>query len=222
MDDDDTATEELGASELGTQQYWNGRYKTEIKNYEHHGDPGEIWFGEDIVDRIVTWLDGNESIDKSVVKLIDIGCGNGMFLIQLAAAGYTNLHGTDYSSEAITLARAIAEKHKYTGAIKYYIGDVLVGLPGGATYDVIHDKGTFDAVSLMSDPKQSRCKYLRTVHDSLHEHGWFIITSCNWTKEELDRHFNEHFRCVDVIPTPQFRFGGKVGNVVTCLVYRKL
>lgn len=35
--------EELEGSELGTIEYWEKAYEREIKNYESHGDLGEIW-----------------------------------------------------------------------------------------------------------------------------------------------------------------------------------
>ena len=35
--------EELEGSELGTKDYWDGRYDMEIRNYKSHGDVGEIW-----------------------------------------------------------------------------------------------------------------------------------------------------------------------------------
>ncbi|CAH2238558.1 jg9846, partial [Pararge aegeria aegeria] len=50
----------------------------------------------------------------------------------------------------------------------------------------------------------------------------FVITSCNWTDDELLRHFSEKMKLKCVIPTPQFKFGGKVGSVVSSVVFEKL
>ncbi|RZC36998.1 Methyltransf 31 domain containing protein [Asbolus verrucosus] len=209
--------EELQASELGTREYWDNRYKEEIANFKDHGDPGEIWFGEDIVERIMKWIKKNVSITKNS-KFLDVGCGNGMFLIELAVQGYTNLHGIDYSEDAIILAKSIAQKQDFQ--IQYSTCNILERLEG--QFDIIHDKGTYDAISLNANIQEYRIKYLDNVHKGLNNDGFFIITSCNWTKDELDQQFQNYFVCVDNVPTPQFKFGGKTGNIVTSLVYKKL
>ncbi|EFA00625.1 EEF1A lysine methyltransferase 2 [Tribolium castaneum] len=209
--------EELQESELGSQEYWDNRYKEEIENFQDHGDPGEIWFGEDTVERLIKWIEKNETATKES-KILDVGCGNGMFLIELATEGYTNLFGVDYSKDAITLAKSIAQKQGFE--IQYSECDILEHLDG--QFDIIHDKGTYDAISLNANIKEFRGKYLENVHKALDPNGFFIITTCNWTKDELNEHFRNHFVCVDNIPTPQFQFGGKTGNTVTSLVYRKI
>ncbi|XP_044270762.1 EEF1A lysine methyltransferase 2 [Tribolium madens] len=209
--------EELQESELGSQEYWNNRYKEEIENFQDHGDPGEVWFGEDTVNRLIKWIEKNRTVTKES-KILDVGCGNGMFLIELATEGYTNLFGVDYSNDAITLAKSIAQKQGLK--IQYSECDILEKLDG--QFDIIHDKGTYDAISLNANITEFRGKYLENMHKALVQNGFFIITSCNWTKDELNEHFKNHFDCVDNIPTPQFQFGGKTGNTVTSLVYKKI
>ncbi|XP_066247175.1 EEF1A lysine methyltransferase 2 [Euwallacea similis] len=205
--------DELDSSELGTLEYWEERYNNEIKNFNEHGDTGEIWFGEDIVDRLVTWITTNISKSQSIV---DIGCGNGHILIELAQMGYKNLTGLDYSEKGINLATAISQRHDFD--IKFQVCDILEGLP--ETYEVIHDKGTYDAISLSENSIESCEKYLGSVAKAL-GNGCFVITSCNWTESELEKRFQETFILYETIPTPQFRFGGKVGNVVSICVFKK-
>lgn len=90
-------------------------------------------------------------------------------------------------------------------------------------FDVVHDKGTYDAISLNPEnPKQCREKYIKNIWSILKLNGLLIITSCNWTQEELLEQFKEYFKLYEVIPTPQFKFGNKVGNVVTSIVMQKL
>lgn len=48
--------EELHCSELGTRNYWQEAYKKEIANFDEHGDPGDVWFGEDSAYRVIKWI----------------------------------------------------------------------------------------------------------------------------------------------------------------------
>lgn len=218
-------SDELDSSELGTQEYWDKRYKMEIDNFRSHGDVGEVWFGEDCIDRIIYWLDKSEWIGKDD-SILDIGCGNGMTLIELSSNDYTNLTGYDYSSDAISLAKEIAIKHKCS--VKYYVKDILEPVStrnddndDALTFKMVHDKGTYDAISLSENSKQNRSTYIDNIYKMLNDKGIYIITSCNWTQDELVEHFKEKFKLTSIIPTPQFKFGGKVGNVVTSIVLQK-
>ncbi|KAK7824238.1 hypothetical protein U0070_001709 [Myodes glareolus] len=51
--------------------------------------------------------------------------------------------------------------------------------------------------------------------------GFFLITSCNWTKAELLDVFSEGFELFEELPTPKFSFGGRSGNTVAALVFQK-
>ncbi|XP_062134035.1 EEF1A lysine methyltransferase 2 [Drosophila sulfurigaster albostrigata] len=213
---------ELEGSELGTKEYWENSYTREIQNYHSHGDVGEIWFDEDSQQRIVDWLLKQENVDKQTARVLDLGCGNGMFLIALGNEGYTQLTGVDYSPKAIELAKGIAKDQSLN--INYDVADLTQSEPPNlGIYNIVHDKGTYDAVSLCPDnPKEKRTNYLKTVAQLLSdEHSLFIITSCNWTEEELLVSFEEFFVKHCSIPTPTFKFGGKVGNVVTSVVFKK-
>lgn len=64
-------------------------------------------FGESSMNRIIKWIKNCPDIRKTSLFL-DLGCGNGIFLVNLAQCGYTNLIGVDYSDGAINLARSIA------------------------------------------------------------------------------------------------------------------
>ena len=57
-------------------------------------------------------------------------------------------------------------------------------------YHVCHDKGTYDAICLNpDDPKEKRNRYYSNVRKLLKDGALFVITSCNWTEEELKSHF---------------------------------
>ncbi|XP_071525001.1 EEF1A lysine methyltransferase 2-like isoform X2 [Panulirus ornatus] len=204
--------EELPSSKLGTKEYWDSAYDTELSNYAIDGDIGEIWFGEESLERVISWMLESNLVDTHSV-IIDVGCGNGAFLLYLAAEGFTNLYGIDYSQKAIELAQAIATKKKVD--IKYEQVDLVTGDDGGNTwtrkYDVCHDKGTYDAISLCpEDPQSKRLSYIKSVFHLTKDSGLFVITSCNWTCDELIEHFSDYFFKEHIIPTPTFMFGGAV------------
>lgn len=59
-------------------------------------------------------------------------------------------------------------------------------------FDVCIDKGTFDAISLNPDnSKDGKKLYVHALKDALKHNGFFAITSCNWTKEQLLDRFSE-------------------------------
>lgn len=213
----DEHTEEFEESVLGTVEHWEKCYEDEIKQFNRYGHPGEIWFGHDIVKRLIKWMKSSELIKKEA-EIVDLGCGNGMLLVELANEGFTSLTGLDYSKNAISLCEKVALKYKLT--ITFLTCDILNGL--GASYDIILDKGTYDAISLSKEAKPNRMKYIQNVHVGLRTEGIFIIVSCNWTEKELIEQFKLNFTLLETIPTPQFMFGGTVGNVVTICIFKKM
>lgn len=178
---------------------WDTVYDRENNNFQEIGDIGEIWFGEESVEKMVEWV--TENITDPECKMIDLGCGNGHLLLELTQEGYKNLHGIDYSESAITLAKSVAEQRDL-GWIKYDAVDFISNpdwyLPN-TPYQLALDKGTYDAISLHPDQVQAkkdgvpgpREKYVEAVHRMVDPNGLFLITSCNWTKEELIENFKQ-------------------------------
>jgi SAM-dependent methyltransferase len=87
-----------------------------------------------------------------------VGSGNGVLLLGLLEAGYdgTRLHGIDYSEGAVQLAEAVAESRS-ASSITFTQCDFLLDDPpspndslgsGSANWDLIMDKGTYDAIAL--------------------------------------------------------------------------
>ncbi|KAL7631900.1 UNVERIFIED_CONTAM: hypothetical protein RMT77_017792 [Armadillidium vulgare] len=79
--EDDCEDVEFGSSELGTKKYWDESYKKDLINFEKYGDIGDIWFGEESMLRIIKWITSSSISHSS--RIIDIGCGNGIFLSYL-------------------------------------------------------------------------------------------------------------------------------------------
>ncbi|KAJ1975706.1 Protein-lysine N-methyltransferase efm4 [Dimargaris verticillata] len=247
---------DFGPSDLGTREYWDTAYKREIRNFQDHGDIGEVWFGEDTAERMVEWVEEHYS-DASMPRVLDLGCGNGHLLLELAERGYQHLFGVDYSETAIILARTIATQtttsdennHDSNSAlatlkIDYQKLDLLDANAvnaylnhhaSGRSFDIILDKGTLDAISLCPllpsaattgavdetlnlDPKQ---RYRDNVHRALSDDGMLLITSCNWTQDELIKLLEPRFVYSDHIQYPTFQFGGVAGQKTCTVAFTK-
>ena len=77
------------------------------------------------------------NVDKDA-RILEVGCGNGRILINLAKLGYKNLVGIDISPRFIKDAEKKKERHG-TKHVKFLVGDVL-------ELDKLFGKGEFDVV----------------------------------------------------------------------------
>ncbi|XP_027625898.1 EEF1A lysine methyltransferase 2 isoform X3 [Tupaia chinensis] len=206
-------------SALGTREHWDAVYERELQTFQEYGDTGEIWFGEESMNRLIRWLQKKKiPLDASV---LDIGTGNGVFLVELAKFGFSNITGIDYSPSAIQLSGSIIKKEGLSN-IKLKVEDFLNLSTEFSGFQICIDKGTFDAISLNPDNAiEKRKQYVKSLSKVLKVKGFFLITSCNWTTEELLNEFNEGFELVEELPTPKFSFGGRSGNSVAALVFQK-
>ncbi|OQV24303.1 putative Protein-lysine N-methyltransferase mettl10 [Hypsibius exemplaris] len=219
-----TMDTDLNPSNLGTREYWDETYSTDLQNFEDTNgvDVGEIWFGFESERRILSWI-SKSGISKAA-SMLDIGSGNGSMLITLNKSAYTDLTGIDFCEAAVVLATKVAAGPP-PRSIKYHVADITVSEDGqkelphifSRTFDVVIDKGTYDAICLSPEQsKEKRIAYMRNIAKIISADGILIITSCNWTKEELLAQFTG-FDLVVELPAPQFQFGGVKGNTVTAL-----
>lgn len=212
--------DDFAPSKLGTKEYWDESYKRELQTYKDIGDVGEIWFGEESMDRVIRWMEA-ENIPKNA-SILDIGTGNGIFLMELAKNGYSNLTGIDYSKTAVELTTNILKEEGLKN-INIQVEDFLNPSAEMKNFDICIDKGTFDAISLSpEDREEAKKRYVGSLRTVLHPEGFFIVTSCNWTKEQLLQIFRPGFELVKELPTPRFQFGGMTGNSVTALVFKQI
>eukprot|EP00127_Corallochytrium_limacisporum_P005330 Clim_evm6s203 gene=Clim_evmTU6s203 len=228
MTEDNTTQkpEALPPSKLGTQEYWESVYQREVTNFQQNGDEGEVWFGEEAVQAILNWVLDQELEPKT--KTLDLGCGNGHVLLELAQeADFVDLMGIDYSESSIKLAKAAASaRGESCQKIVYRVFDVMNSdakdLQEGP-FDLVVDKGTFDAISLSPDQKKPGDHYGKFVAECLAEHdrAYFVIVSCNWTSEELQNHFEHALDFVLDVPQRSFEFGGHKGQTVSMAIFRK-
>ena len=154
--------------------------------------------------------------------------------------------GIDYSAASIKLARQIEWRRSQERSDKEVVEpstpvsfeehDILSRtlpsemMQGG--FDVVLDKGTFDAISLSSERDAAGhrvCEtYCSSVKPLIRDGGLFIITSCNWTETELLAWFGSRdasaegaFKLKDRIKYPKFTFGGQTGQSVVTLCFEK-
>jgi SAM-dependent methyltransferase len=227
-------TEEF-VSPLWKKDYWDTFYSQEINQFKNNTDLiGEIWFGKQVHKKILSYINENYGSDKNF-KILDVGCGNAAFLLKLSKLGYSNLYGMDYSEKSIELAQEIInEKSKKNENMKNIIlfqDDIKNGKKlDSSDFDLIHDKGTFDA--FMSSKENKSEEYIQyilnycKISNDIKNSSILIITSCNFSKPELIKFFDNKegdkniFTFANEIPHKSFTFGGQSGQPVTTLIYR--
>ncbi|KAF4123269.1 Methyltransferase domain [Geosmithia morbida] len=175
--------------------------------------------------------------------------------------------GVDYSPQSVQLARQVSSSSSSSSSssagksrdnISFEEWDVLSGpwktvLNGQQSegWDVVLDKGTFDAISLSaggdgdgdddgegdgddirgsqgdqgnSSPRRRPNEgYRPRVLQLVRPGGYFIITSCNWTEPELRAWFegDDGFVLHGRVEYRSFQFGGHKGQTITTLCFRK-
>ncbi|WFD45109.1 hypothetical protein MPSI1_003786 [Malassezia psittaci] len=212
--------EDLPESQLGTKEHWDNVYA----------------FGEDSVERMIRYL--VETLEEEPFNeppyVLDLGTGNGHLLFSLLEAGDELPAGTldperfcgvDYSNASVDLAKAIGKQRgECFERIQFQVADLREdsdvdklkqAANHGHGWDILCDKGTFDAVALSSQPVHGRLPtdlYVSAVakllrRSSTERPSIFFITSCNFTQAELEQKFAPSgFEVIHVIPTPSFIF----------------
>ncbi|TFK33234.1 S-adenosyl-L-methionine-dependent methyltransferase, partial [Crucibulum laeve] len=230
-------TADLQPSKLGTKEHWDNVYGEELANFEEIGDEGEIWFGIEVLEKMIEWVE-EYAPASSAPSILEVGSGNGTLLFGLLDAGYdaSLLLGIDYSTDAVNLAKRVATTRGGDG-ISFYESDFLNNDPpklermdsqeGIAVWDLLLDKGTYDAIALGEKEETGKSpaeRYPARVARLLKQGGRFLITSCNFTEDELKASFATpetgliyHSR----IQHPTFSFGGHSGSVVSSVAFEK-
>lgn len=136
--------------------------------------------------------------------------------------------GVDYVPEAIELAKTIAGREERED-VEFKVWDCVGGeveevLDGEERWDVVLDKGTFDAIGLAEDGRQAEEGYLERAKKLVKVGGWVVITSCNWTEEELIEKFTKGGELVvdGKVNYPTFQFGGKKGQTISTIAFKRV
>ncbi|PVF98045.1 S-adenosyl-L-methionine-dependent methyltransferase [Serendipita vermifera] len=261
---------QLDPTRLGNKSHWDEVYKEEIGNFDEFGDEGEVWFGQDTTDKMVQWITDNVPPNRSQdtesnggPAILDIGTGNGILPICLAEAGYDprRLAGIDYSDASVDLARRVSQTRGFE-EITFEAFDFIKEIPermqskgilhqnvpletkgediSVGSWDLLLDKGTFDAISLSSgsaslnkakpeigtttEPGHPTDLYPVQVEALLKPGGYFLITSCNFTEDEIKNHFTSKAPSLQFhsrVKHPTISFGGKTGATYSTVALQK-
>ena len=211
-------------SKLGTLDHWNEAYKQEIEQFKNNGNElGDIWFGKALQKRLVNYI--LKIYPDKNTKIFDVGFGNGVFLYKLAKNNYVNLYGIDYSPDSLQLAKMIIEskekKHGKEFKIHLYCEDINTSNKViNETFDIIHDKGSFDAY--MMNNKNTLENYHKYIKSYSKNGTVLIITSCNNTRDELKNKFplEKGFQFIEEIKNKTFVFGGQEGQQQATQIYK--
>lgn len=221
---------------------WDNVYARELTNHtDDTDDEGTNWFEEysaeeRVIDRLER-LAEKGALHKNghgASRILDLGTGNGHMLFTLREADEEpwtgEMVGVDYSATSIDLARQIASQRQITPAVRFEVWDLLRQAPGewiGDCFDLVLDKGTFDAISLMPQTGVHTCDvYFRQVAKLVKPGGLLAITSCNWTKPELltwasRSSADTGLRYFDEARYQTFSFGGVTGSSIVSLIFRR-
>ncbi|CAR21216.1 Efm4p [Lachancea thermotolerans CBS 6340] len=225
-------TSKLNTSKLGTKEYWDDFYALENSNFkENPGDTGECWFADnDAEEKMIEFLMDNldqQNIHRDC-SMIDLGTGNGHLLFQLHEEGFNGpMMGVDYSEKSVQFAREISES-QFPGYenIKFEAADIFDPNWECSAYDVVLDKGTLDAIALsgikLDGDRSVVDVYPKVVEKLLKKDSVFLITSCNFTQEELIRIVeSDSLKVWKTIDYPVFEFGGVKGTTICSIAFVK-
>lgn len=243
---------------------------------DEDSDPGTSWFTEhNAPEKVLQFLTSekfplapqNLQGSSRQPTILDLGTGNGSMLALLRDKGEFKgqMVGVDYSGKSVELARRLWPAEGL-GEVRFEEWDIL-GVSGGdfeeegkmprwfigGGFDIVLDKGTFDAVSLSDETvveeegggggvdgerKGSRVvqrrvceRYPGIARRLVKKGGFLVVTSCNWTEEELvkwftgppgeDKRDGDKLVVWDRVDYPRFKFGGQEGQGVCTVCFKR-
>ncbi|KAL3231003.1 Protein-lysine N-methyltransferase EFM4 [Nakaseomyces bracarensis] len=225
-------TTKLNKSKLGTKQYWDEFYAVERENFEKNPeDTGECWFNDnDAEEKMVEFLvdsRGMRSISEQC-SMIDLGTGNGHLLFAMHENGFDGpMCGVDYSEQSVQFAREIVQERGYGDNFKFEQADIFDSKWRPGEFDVVLDKGTLDAIALsgltFDDGKKTIVDvYSQVIEKLLKPDGVFLITSCNFTQDELINIIeSDSLELWETVDYPSFEFGGVKGQTICTVAFTK-
>ncbi|KAH9565981.1 hypothetical protein CY35_04G107700 [Sphagnum magellanicum] len=214
LSDKDEHDSEMEASVLGLQSHWDSTYADELANFHEHGDAGEIWFGEEVMETVAAWTaricvavaaglpwDPVDGFAMAPRGLCEMSSGGSMALelanwnvLDLGTGNGLFLHAlfkqgfTDLTgtdySQGAVELAGAVAERSNVDNITFLVDDVLDSKLN-RQFQLVTDKGTLDAIGLHSDGVAHRFQYWKALCKLVAPGGVLVITSCNSTKDEL-------------------------------------
>ena len=219
---------------------WDTTYTHDIDTHaETSSHTGQDWFSDvNASSKILRYLQSSAlNLDIEDTSFLDLGTGNGEMLLMLREEGdfRGKMVGVDYSAASIHLCRKrleiLQEEAPEVQDIDFVEWDVIHQAPRaewGDGFDVVLDKGTFDAISLSGERDGNGIgrriceRYREKVERLMRRGGCLIVTSCNWTEDELRQWFEGEELCaVGRVEYPVFKFGGQTGQSISTICFKK-
>lgn len=221
------------SSRLGTKEYWDSFYQLEHCNFERNeADTGECWFEESNAETKMCDFIFEELQHLKNPNVCDVGTGNGHLLFQLLEEGFKgNMVGIDYSETSVQFAKDIAARKNYQ--VKFERSDVLHAndpfmSQNNEAFDLVLDKGTLDAIALSNEQYENGLTgfqiYPYNVSKLIRRGGVLLVTSCNFTQDEIYKHFTDSgkFKYFGKVDYPTLEFGGAKGSTICTVAFEKL
>uniref|UniRef100_A0AAZ3S874 Methyltransferase domain-containing protein n=1 Tax=Oncorhynchus tshawytscha TaxID=74940 RepID=A0AAZ3S874_ONCTS len=141
--------------------------------------------------------DIRDSMDQISV-ILDIGEGNGILLIELVGFEL-KFEGVYFCSLCRTSRNVLQTEDLSNVEVKEV--DFMSCSGELSSFDLCIDKGAFDTISLNPEnTEESKACYVQALRGALKEEGFFVITSCSWTKDQLLQMFSQGERTVGDTP----------------------
>lgn len=189
--------------------YWNEAYRdgTYLKNWDYQ------YASQELIGLLLL-LNLNEQS-----TLLDLGCGAGRDAIYLSQLGY-NVHGVDFSEEAIRIAIERAKEMKTK--THFQVANVL-SLPfPNESFELISDRACFHHIA-----HEDRSQYANEVSRTLKSGGYLLLRGSfreekdsfyAVTEETIKKYFSkEDLTIVKILPIVLANNAGQLGGNITLI-----
>lgn len=132
---------------LAQRKYWNNEADSFQRIYTHKksklSNLLDRIFRQDMFERFAFTIKNCEPINGRA--FLDVGCGNGLYSLELARKGARNVTGIDISEVMIGLCQESSDRENLSARCKFEHTDLLAYKPDN-TFDVSFGIGLFDYI----------------------------------------------------------------------------